>query len=174
MTCKKIRTINIINNILKVFKPGYYPTAQESTQQWREKGVQIGQNTLIYPDVNLGRNGKDPITIGNNCVLTGCTVLGHDASTNKELGLERSMIQPVIIEDDCFIGYQSIILMGITIGKGSIVGAGAVVTKDVPPGSVVAGNPAKVIGTVNDLVERRKRIKITHPEFFPDNSVSSK
>ena len=58
--------------------------------------------------------------------------------------------------------------MGTRIGKGSIVGAGAVVTSDVPPGSVVAGNPAQVICTVKELVEKRRQLAIDHPEFFPD------
>ncbi len=51
----------------------------------------------------------------------------------------------VIIEDDCWIGAGAIILNGITIGKGSVVGAGSVVTKDVPPYTIVAGNPARKI-----------------------------
>jgi acetyltransferase-like isoleucine patch superfamily enzyme len=50
-----------------------------------------------------------------------------------------------VIEDDVFVGMQSIILKGVTIGSGSVVGAGSVVTRNVPPGVVVAGNPAQVI-----------------------------
>lgn len=52
---------------------------------------------------------------------------------------------PVYIDDDVWIGARVIILPGITIGKGSILGAGSVVTKDVPPFSIVAGNPARII-----------------------------
>lgn len=139
-------------------------------QIYRWYGLKIGKNTYIYKNVEFGRGGKDPITIGDNCVLTGCILLGHDASTNRALGLlpgERSPIKPVVVEDDCFIGYHAIVLMGVTIGKGSIVGAGAVVTHDVPPGSVVAGNPAKVVCTVAELVKNRKQLALTHPEFFP-------
>jgi len=137
---------------------------------WRKRGVEVGQNTYVYKNVRFGRGGKDPISIGNNCVLTGCTILGHDASTNTALGLkygELSPIQPVIIEDDCFIGYGAIVLMGVNVGKGSIVGAGAVVTSNVPPGSVVAGNPARIICTKAQLVEKRKRLAVAHPEYFP-------
>ena len=138
---------------------------------WKIAGVKIGANTYVYRDVIFGNGGLDPITVGNNCVLTGCTILGHDASTNKRLGLrpgERSMEKPVIIEDDCFIGMGSIIVMGVRIGKGSIVAAGAVVTKDVPPNSVVGGNPARTICSVDDLVEKRRQLSVIHPEFFPD------
>lgn len=145
---------------------GSTPTYLKNAQIWREKGVEIGEHTRFYGNVLLGRDGKDPITIGKNCVLTGCTILGHDASTNQFLDIDRSPVMPVTIEDECFIGHQAIILMGVTIGKGSIVGAGAVVTKSVPPGSVVAGNPARVISTVADLVERRKQLALKHPEYF--------
>jgi acetyltransferase-like isoleucine patch superfamily enzyme len=54
--------------------------------------------------------------------------------------------RPIVIEDDVFIGARAIILKGVTIGKGCVVGAGAVVAKSVPPYSVVVGNPAKVVG----------------------------
>ena len=51
----------------------------------------------------------------------------------------------IVIHDDCWVCADAIILLGVTIGKGSIVGAGSVVTKDVPPYSIAAGNPARVI-----------------------------
>lgn len=77
------------------------------------------------------------------------------------------MRMPVVIEDDCFIGSQALVLMGVTIGRGSIVGAGAIVTRDVPPGVVVAGNPAKVICTVEELLAKRRQLAKEHPEYFP-------
>lgn len=58
--------------------------------------------------------------------------------------------------DNCFIGSHSVILEGVRIGPKAIVAAGAVVTKDVPEGSIVGGNPAKVIGSFYDLMDRRK------------------
>jgi acetyltransferase-like isoleucine patch superfamily enzyme len=58
--------------------------------------------------------------------------------------------------------------MGVTVGQGSIVGAGAVVTSDVPLGTVVAGNPARVICTVAELADRRKQLASEHPEYFPE------
>jgi maltose O-acetyltransferase len=126
---------------------------------YRKLGVQIGRNTCIYRDVIISGAGAEPVAIGENCVLTGCVLLAHDASTNRYLKInygELSPTAPIVVEDDCFIGYGAIVLMGVTIGKGSIVGAGAVVTKDVPSGSVVVGNPGKVVCSVNELVEKRR------------------
>ncbi len=66
---------------------------------------------------------------------------GHPAQIDLE---ERT----VFIDDDAWVGAMSIILPGITVGKGSIIGAGSVVTKDVPPYTIVAGNPARIVRTL--------------------------
>lgn len=66
------------------------------------------------------------------------------------------------IHEDCFIGYGVILMPGIEIGPRSVVGAGAIVTKSVPPGSVAVGNPAKVVMTVEEYA---KRCRDTSPEY---------
>lgn len=126
---------------------------------WRKKGVPVGSNTCIYRDVKISGEGSESISIGSNCVLTGRILIGHDASTNKHLGIrygEPSPMLPIVIEDGCFIGYRAIVLVGVNIGAGSIVGAGSVVTSDIPPNCVVAGNPARVICLVQELVQKRR------------------
>src|SRR6056300_2111285 len=113
----------------------------ELAELYRRKGVKIGENTIFIPPIILGRDGKDPIEIGANCILTGCCILGHDASTNKELNLtDSSLKQKVIIEDNVFIGFHAVVLMGVSVGRNSIVGAGSVVTKSFPENSVIGGN----------------------------------
>jgi acetyltransferase-like isoleucine patch superfamily enzyme len=149
------------------------PTNILSVIKYRNRGCLIGENTLMYGNVVLGRGGKDPISIGKNCVLVNCTILGHDASTNVTLGISKSPAIPVAIEDDCFIGYGAIILMGVTVGEGAIVGAGAVVTSDVFPGTVVAGNPAREICTVPELVGSRRALASEHPEYFRELPIPS-
>jgi glycosyltransferase involved in cell wall biosynthesis/acetyltransferase-like isoleucine patch superfamily enzyme len=144
------------------------PIPLRNAERYRRKGVEIGEGTYIYPNVVLGRDGQDRIIIGKRCVLTGCTILAHDASTNRPLGVKWSIQMPVVIEDDCFIGYGAIVLMGVRIGRGSIVGAGSVVTSDVPAGSVVAGNPARIIASVEELVQKRRQLALDHPECFRD------
>ena len=68
---------------------------------------------------------------------------GESFIRNKDWGCVNS--QPIVIEDDAWIGMNCIILKGVTVGRGAVVGAGSVVTKDVPPWTLVAGNPARVI-----------------------------
>ena len=164
MNNKLTRLRNRLRGLMIRVNPNPFRVAQ----LWRKLGVQIGEGTCIYRDVIIS-SGSEPIKIGKNCVLTGCAILAHDASTNQSLGIkygDPSITMPVVIGDDCFIGYGSIILMGVTIGRGSIVGAGAVVTKDVPSDSVVAGNPAKIIMSKSDLVEKRKRQILQNPEIL--------
>lgn len=143
-----------ITNIIRraVMKLKGVPGPLRNAQRYRDRGVEIGEGTYVYNNVHISISKGDKVSIGKNCVLTGCTVIAHDASLKRQIG--RVLFAPVVIEDDCFIGFNATILRGVTIGKGAIVGAGAVVTKDVPAGSVVVGNPAQVICTVDKLVEK--------------------
>ncbi len=90
------------------------------------------------------------IQIGNR-VLVGAnsTIVDTDFHPLTPQGRAKDILAgeqaPVVIEDDVFIGMHSLILKGVTIGRGSIIGAGSVVTRDVPPGVIVAGNPARIV-----------------------------
>jgi acetyltransferase-like isoleucine patch superfamily enzyme len=92
------------------------------------------------------------IQIGNNVLIgSGALITDNDAhALNPELRNNPEFIihKPIVIEDNCFIGARAIILKGVNIGTCSVVGAGSVVTKNVEPYSIVAGNPAKKIGDV--------------------------
>lgn len=92
----------------------------------------------------------ESIAIGNN-VSVGANTVICDTDFHPLHPLERRQepnrgaTAPIVIEDDVFIGMQSLILKGVTIGAGSVVGAGSIVTRDVPSGVIVAGNPARII-----------------------------
>ncbi len=89
--------------------------------------------------------GGGEIIIGDRCTITyGCIILSHDRS-KKRINLKDNGAGTVRLGNDVFVGVNSVILRDVTIGDYSIVGAGSVVTKDVPPNVVVAGNPAKII-----------------------------
>jgi acetyltransferase-like isoleucine patch superfamily enzyme len=100
------------------------------------------------------------VALGNNVHFATCTLIGHDGSNamlNRAYNAIIEGVGPIRIKDNCFIGRHAIIMPSVTIGPNAVVAAGAVVTKDVPEGAVVGGVPAKVIGTVKDLVEKRVR-----------------
>ena len=107
--------------------------------------VIIGNHTRI----GLHNTIIGPVEIGNNVNLAqGITVtaLNHNFSdSNKQIDEQGVSTNPVTIEDDVWIGANAVVLPGVTIGHHCVVAAGAVVTKDVPPHSLVAGVPAKVI-----------------------------
>jgi acetyltransferase-like isoleucine patch superfamily enzyme len=141
---------------------------------WLADNVAIGRGTLIKPTSYYGRNSGEglrigacssigpmgyigcsgSISIGKN-VLIGPRVSMHaenhrflDAHTPiKEQGVT---LEPIVIEDDCWIGSDVVVLGGVTIGHGAVVAAGSVVTKPIAPNEVVAGVPARVIGARAD------------------------
>lgn len=109
-------------------------------------------------DVSLGRNpimiaSKSEIKIGNKIMFGPEVVLyggGHNLSVIGKFMIDVKEKRPnddlgITIEDDVWIGARAIILRGVNIGRGAVIGGGAVVTKSVPPYAIVAGNPAKVI-----------------------------
>lgn len=123
-----------------------------------DKNVHIQRESVIARRVSIG----DYSGIGERCSVQGNVSIGNHVMMGPEVLIytqnhlfERTDIpmdsqgfaeeKPVIIRDDVWIGARVIILPGVTIGTGSVIGAGAVVTKDIPAYSVVAGNPAKVV-----------------------------
>jgi acetyltransferase-like isoleucine patch superfamily enzyme len=113
----------------------------------RRKGVAVGKRCRIY----IRNFGSEPflISIGDDVTITsGVKIITHDGSNSlvrDANGRRYQHFAPVTIGNNVFIGVNSIILPGITIGSNVVVGAGSVVTRDIPDGSVFAGNPARAI-----------------------------
>jgi acetyltransferase-like isoleucine patch superfamily enzyme len=121
------------------------------------------------PVVLSTRRADAAITVGDGCGFTGTTLVAADRIAIGDrvlVGGNASIVDfdfhpltpearaeainagaaaPIVIEDDVFVGMEALVLKGVTIGEGAVVGAGAVVTQDVPPRTVVAGNPATVV-----------------------------
>lgn len=101
-------------------------------------GMDIHPTATFSLSAHFDRTYPRGIHVGEESYIAlGVMLLAHDTT--------RRMYRDVRIGRHCFIGARSLILPGVTIGDGSVVGAGSVVTRDVPPGSVVAGNPARVL-----------------------------
>lgn len=120
--------------------------------------VIIGNNTLIgMSNVIIG-----PVTIGNNVIFAQNIVasgLNHEYSdVTLPICDQKILVAEIIIEDECWIAANAVITAGVTIGKHSVVAGGSVVTKSIPPYSVAAGNPAKVIKQYNFKTEKWERV----------------
>lgn len=128
----------------------------------RSKGVRIGERCLISTSIH--NFGSEPwlVEVGNDVSITDDVVfLTHDGSSrlfrsrfpemNPKYGNRFGTIR---IHDNCFIGLRAVLMPGIEIGPNAIVGTASVVTHDVAPNTVVAGNPARVIASLDDYIER--------------------
>lgn len=110
----------------------------------REKGgIRIGKYCLICPGVRISSAYR--ITIGDNCMFAnGAFVTDADwHGLYDRVSIGRTA--PIVIENNAWIGDSAIVCKGVTIGENSIIGAGAVVTGDVPPNAIAAGNPARIV-----------------------------
>lgn len=123
------------------------------------RGVSIGEDTIIGDKAFL--DGRAPLSIGSHVdIASEVMIYNSEHDINDETF--KAILAPVTIGDYVFIGPRSIILPGVTIGKGAIVAAGAVVTKDVAENALVGGVPAKTIGErkLKDLHYRLGRARL--------------
>jgi maltose O-acetyltransferase len=133
-----------------------------SQEVLRKRGLQVGTNVYVGERTRFDSGFLWLISVGDNTTISADVgILAHDAATKKGIGYTK--IAAVSIGANVYIGARAIILPGVTIGDGAIVGAGSVVRHDVPSGTVVAGNPARSIGQVDQLVERNRRLVDTRP-----------
>lgn len=128
----------------------------------RKNKIIIGNNVSIYSPNSVFIDIRKPylISIGDNCKITnGVFILAHDYSVSVPRRIYGSFIggsAPVRIGNNCFIGVNSTILMGTTIGNNCIIGANSVVKGSFSDNVVIAGNPAKVICTVEEYYNKNK------------------
>lgn len=127
-------------------------------------GLVIGSGCFIGRGVLIDPVCCWLITIGDRCVLApDVMILAHDASTKRAMGYTR--VRRTSIGDRVYIGARAIVLPGVTIGSDAIVGAGAVVSRDVGAGEMVVGNPARVVGTVDAHADKHRQATQVKPVF---------
>ena len=141
------------NGRLSIRGPGRV-SLERDVNAWSHAEVNRLITTRPQAVITIGKNARlngctlisaERIDIGADCVLGSCVVQDHEPSARAKDGRQPA---PVIIEDNVWIGGQAAILPGVRIGRGSVVGLHTVVFGDVPPGVVVAGNPARVVRPV--------------------------
>jgi maltose O-acetyltransferase len=138
--------------------------AQANMEYLLKQGLKIGANFSSFSPYAFDGGWPWLISVGDNVTFsTNVTVLAHDASPTK-FGIPTK-IGIVKIGDNVFVGTGAIILCNSRIGDNVIIGAGSVVRGDVPSNSVVAGNPAKVICTIDAFKEKHQRLREQRPYF---------
>jgi acetyltransferase-like isoleucine patch superfamily enzyme len=151
----RIRLLSNILERLAMLHPKLY------ISYLRKHGIRIGANTHFFGRQFIDATRPYLVEIGSNCVLTdGVTLLTHgfDWSVLREkYGEVLGSSGKVVVEDNVFIGTRAIILKGVRIGRDSIIGAGSIVTHNIPAGSVAAGNPCNVLMTIEEYYEKRKK-----------------
>lgn len=111
-----------------------------------ENNIFIGDNVFVGYNCEFNCNSK--IIISNNCLIASNTTFvdtGHQILYGKNINEQGLVIAPIIIEEDVWIGTHCVVMKGVKVGKGSIVGAGSVVNREIPANQIWAGVPAKFI-----------------------------
>ena len=149
--------LNILNKVYNLY------LNRHDTVKWaRRLGVKVGDNTMIAPTVSFS---SEPylITIGDNVQVADNVSFNTHGGGNvvRKKHPDFDIFGKVVVGDYAYIGSHSIILPGVTIGECALVAAGSVVTKSVPSGAVVGGNPAKVICTVDDFYTKNLKFNLS-------------
>jgi acetyltransferase-like isoleucine patch superfamily enzyme len=173
------------NPVLKIIKRAYKKISLSLelskydnltiAEYFRKQGAQIGEDCIIIPR----SLGTEPylVKLGNHVAINqGVKLHTHDGGTwvfRREVP-DLRVFGPIIIEDNCLIGENAIILPNVTIGRNSIVAASSVVIKDVAPGSIVMGVPARRFGSLEKYKEKciRRWAEQKPPHLHPDAAKS--
>ena len=148
----------------------YRIRGEYTTEKLISMGMKVGKNFGRLNGVILDPSHCWLIEIGDNVTLAPRVhILCHDASTKQFLNYTK--IGKVKIGDNVFIGAESVVLPNVTIGNNVIIGANSTVTKDIPDGVVAAGNPAKVICSIEEYLERHKKNMEEVPVYGEDYTL---
>jgi acetyltransferase-like isoleucine patch superfamily enzyme len=117
-----------------------------------QKGAKIGKNCKISSHTFIceGVTIEDNVFVGHNVTFINDTYPRATSESGKLQSEDDWVVEPTIVKQGASIGSSATILSNVTIGKNAIIGAGSVVTKDIPPNTIVAGNPARILRTIDD------------------------
>ena len=137
----------------------------------RSLGVRVGDRAWLV-NTSAATWGSEPflITLGDDVtVASGVRFLNHDGTVLlfRRENPDIDLVGPITIGDNVFIGLGVTIMPGITIGDDCVIGAGAIVTRDVPPGSIAVGQPARVVRTI-DAWWHKNRGRLVHVHGLPE------
>jgi acetyltransferase-like isoleucine patch superfamily enzyme len=149
-----------------------YEIKKEPIRYARKIGVKVGERCRFI-GIKAGTFGSEPylVTIGSHVTITGnVQFITHDGGVwvFRDEFPEIDVLGRIIIGNNVFIGFNSIIMPGVTVGDNVVIGAGSVVTKNIPSNSVVAGVPAKVISTFESYKEKSIKNSLNTKNITPE------
>jgi len=128
------------------------------------RGMHIGRDVWLPASTWIDADHAYLISIGDHCGFgEGCMLLAHDAQMDEFLDAAR--IGRVLIHESCHIGARTVVLPGVEIGPRTIVGSNSVVSRSLPPDTVCAGNPARVICTLEEYLGKHRERLASVPTF---------
>jgi acetyltransferase-like isoleucine patch superfamily enzyme len=114
----------------------------------RLRGVKMGSSCFIDPTAIVETAYPENITLGDDVRITaGAVIMTHIKAPHylRKTGIVPPVLKPVVLEDHCFIGVNAVVMPGVTVGVAAVVASGAVAVNNVPPYTMVSGNPAKIV-----------------------------
>lgn len=155
-----------LKRIIKIIKYGYRGDSKSYVKHLKKLGCSIGERVAFFSPETITVDITRPwlVSIGNDVQITqGVKILTHGYDWSVLKGVYGDILGSsgaVFIGNNVFIGTNTIILKGVHIGNNVIIGAGSVVTGDIPDNCVAAGNPCKMIMSLNDYYEKRKKAQV--------------
>lgn len=142
-------------NFVRLFKD--ILRGQQNIDLLKKKGLRLGENVTIEKGVVIEPSMPWLVEIGNKVTLAPQVyILAHDASTKIPMGMTK--VGRVVIGNNVFVGARTIILPNVKIGDNVVIGSGSIVTKDIESNSVVVGNPARKISSLDEYIKKNKEI----------------
>ena len=176
----------MLHTFIRKIRTFYYKKLRKMTDvdlnimHMRRSGITVGEGCRIFTPI--ASNEPWLITIGDRVTISAnVQFVTHDNGIIKVLAGKTDVVGPITVGDDCFIGMNAMLMLGVTIGENCIVGAGSVVTHSFPPHTVLAGNPARAICTTEEYAEKyrdraidfsripreqRQEFLLSHPELW--------
>lgn len=147
----------------------WHPNMNKRRKLLKKRGVNIADTAFVDMGAFIEVTTPQAVTIEDYAVVgQGCVIIAHDTSLNTFSDMPLK-VKPTRIGYNAAIAPRAIIMPGVDVGDNSGVTMGSVVTKDVPEGVIVAGNPAKVIANVSDVIEKWQDDMKTNPNIYYDH-----
>lgn len=160
----QVTILQLIKRVNKTFRDSFLlscvmnnwilsPLLPRKIRPWvlRKIGCNIGKNVFVGDSVKIDSGHSDLITIEDGVSIAGGTrLLCHqrdfsDYCVGDEYLALGYILKPIVLKKGCLVGMESFVMPGVTVGEGAVVGAGSLVTKDIPAWTIAAGRPAKVL-----------------------------